>query len=64
MRVAQNEEEQNCIAYQLGINIYFNTTRDIAEGDELKVWYASQYAKKLGKSLRPDGKTKCEFGHD
>lgn len=62
VRVAQTEEEQNCMAYQLGISIYFNTTRDLAIGDELKVWYAPQYARKLKKSLVPDGKTKSMLG--
>ena len=32
----------------------------ILQGDELKVWYAPQYAKKLKKSLTPDGKTRCK----
>ncbi|XP_059171073.1 uncharacterized protein LOC131952446 [Physella acuta] len=62
VQVARNEEEQNCMAYQLGINIFFNTTRDINIGDELKVWYAPQYAKKLKKSLVPDGTTKSMLG--
>ncbi|CAG5130426.1 unnamed protein product [Candidula unifasciata] len=62
VQVAKTEEEQNCMAYQLGINIFFNTTRDVAAGDELKVWYAPQYAKKLKKSLLPDGTTKSMLG--
>ena len=61
VQVARTTEEQNCIAYQLGINIYFNTTKDIATGTPLKVWYAWKYAQKLGKPIEPDGKTKCEF---
>ena len=32
VRVAQTKEEQNCMAYQLGSNIFFNTTRDLAIG--------------------------------
>ena len=61
VQVAQTEEEQNCMAYQLGINIYFNTTTDLAAGDLLRVWYAPQYAKKLNKSLVPDGNTKSKY---
>lgn len=62
VQVATTTEEQNCMAYQLGINIYFNTTKDIAAGTPLKVWYAWKYAQKLGKPIEPDGKTKCKFG--
>ena len=61
VQVAKTAEEQNCMAYQLGINIYFNTTQDIASGTPLKVWYATKYAQKLGKPTAPDGKTRCEF---
>lgn len=58
VQAATNKEEQNCIAYQLGVNIFYNTTRLIRGGEKLKVWYASQYAKKLGKPVQPDGTTK------
>ncbi|KAK7459688.1 hypothetical protein BaRGS_00038991, partial [Batillaria attramentaria] len=64
VQVAKTAEEQNCMAYQLGINIYFNTTRDIPEGDSLRVWYAPQYAKKLGRPVEPDGKAKSMLGED
>jgi hypothetical protein len=61
VEVAASAEEQNCMAYQLGINIFFNTTRDIAPGTPLKVWYAPKYAEKMGKSTQPDGHTRCEY---
>ncbi|CAI9739536.1 PR domain zinc finger protein 15-like isoform X1 [Octopus vulgaris] len=53
VQCAQNEEEQNCIAYQLGTNIFYNSIRTIQEGEQLKVWYALHYAKKLGKPVKP-----------
>lgn len=43
------------IAYQMGTSIYYSTIRDIALGEELKVWYAAPYARKIGKSVTPDG---------
>lgn len=43
------------MAYQMGTSIYYNTIRDIEAGEELKVWYAAPYAKKIGKSVTPDG---------
>ena len=46
------------MAYQLGTSIYYNTIKDIPIGQELLVWYAPQYAKKLGKSVTPDGVSK------
>ncbi|KAK3087788.1 hypothetical protein FSP39_010593 [Pinctada imbricata] len=51
-------EDQNCMAYQLGTSIYYNTIKDVVIGQELMVWYAPQYAKKLGKSVVPDGISK------
>lgn len=53
--------EQNCMAYQLGSNIFYNTTRDIGVGEELLVWYTPTFAKKLGKPPEPDSsyKGKC-----
>lgn len=48
-------DEQNMMAYQMGTSIYYNTIRDIEAGEELKVWYAAPYAKKIGKSVTPDG---------
>ncbi|KAK7092042.1 hypothetical protein V1264_009650 [Littorina saxatilis] len=64
VQVASTREEQNCMAYQLGINIYFNTTSDVPAGTPLKVWYAWKYAQNLGKPSQPDGKTRSMLGLD
>ncbi|XP_061188855.1 PR domain zinc finger protein 15-like [Saccostrea echinata] len=55
VRAATDSNEQNMIAYQMGTSIYYSTIRDIVVGEELKVWYAPPYAKKIGKSVVPDG---------
>ncbi|XP_048730439.2 uncharacterized protein LOC125647703 isoform X2 [Ostrea edulis] len=55
VRTANTADEQNMIAYQMGTSIYYSTIRDIALGEELKVWYAAPYARKIGKSVTPDG---------
>ncbi|KAL5013449.1 hypothetical protein ScPMuIL_007719 [Solemya velum] len=62
VRTANSVEEQNCMAYQLGTNIYYNTTQDIQLLEELKVWYAPQYARKMGKPIHPDGVTQVMLG--
>ncbi|XP_046560922.1 uncharacterized protein LOC124269967 [Haliotis rubra] len=62
VEVARTEEEQNCMAYQLATNIFFNTTKAVEAGSPLKVWYASHYAKKMGKSPQPDGSTISMLG--
>lgn len=49
------------MAYQLGPNIFYNTTRDIGVGEELRVWYAPHFAKKLGKPSQPDNTTKGDY---
>lgn len=53
VQCAENEEEQNCIAYQMGTNIFYSTIKNILQGEQLKVWYASYYAKKLGRPVKP-----------
>ncbi|KAJ8322332.1 hypothetical protein KUTeg_000803 [Tegillarca granosa] len=62
VRAASNYDDQNCMAYQLGTSIFYNTTRDIKMGEELKVWYAPQYAKKVGKPTSSDGISKVMLG--
>jgi hypothetical protein len=52
------ESNKNCIAYQLGNNIFYNSTREITPGEELLVWYAPHFARKLGKPPEPDGMTR------
>ena len=54
VRSAVSEDTQNCMAYQLGTNIFYNVTRQIVPGEEVQVWYAPHFAKKLGKPSLPD----------
>ena len=51
---------QNCMALQMSMEVYYTATRDIPAGEELLVWYAPHYARKMGKSPTPDGITKSE----
>ncbi|XP_033726599.1 uncharacterized protein LOC117316192 [Pecten maximus] len=62
IRAALTTEEQNCIAYQMGMNLYYSTTKDIVPGTELRVWYAPAYARRIGKPERPDGVSKVMLG--
>ncbi|XP_041361633.1 zinc finger protein 91-like [Gigantopelta aegis] len=62
VRTAETASDQNLIAYTLGVNIFYNTTRDIPAGQQLRVWYAPAYARKLGKSPTPDGVTTIMLG--
>lgn len=39
----------------MGTSIFYTAFRDIEAGEELRVWYAAPYAKKIGKSITPDG---------
>lgn len=55
VRAATDATEQNLIAYQMGTSIFYTAVRDIEAGEELRVWYAAPYAKKIGKSVTPDG---------
>ncbi|GAB6018885.1 hypothetical protein CHUAL_000543 [Chamberlinius hualienensis] len=45
---ATSKEQHNLIAYQIGQSIYFSVLRDIRVHEELRVWYAPFFAKKLG----------------
>ncbi|XP_052233490.1 uncharacterized protein LOC127846353 isoform X3 [Dreissena polymorpha] len=56
-------QQQNCIAYQLGPNIFYNTIRDIQPREELRVWYATNFARKLGKPTEPDNISRVLLGH-
>ncbi|XP_060064955.1 uncharacterized protein LOC132545298 [Ylistrum balloti] len=62
IRAALTSEEQNCIAYQMGTNLYYSTTKDIPPGTELRVWYAPAYARRVGKPELPDGVSKVMLG--
>ena len=52
---AQDADTQNCMAFQLGTDIYFSTLKEVPVLGQLRVWYAPHYAKKLGKPAQPDG---------
>ncbi|CAH1774706.1 unnamed protein product [Owenia fusiformis] len=43
--------EQNMVAYQYKEHVYFTTTRPIAPEEELKIWYAGNYAPLMGATL-------------
>lgn len=58
VQAATESYQQNLMAYQLGTSIFYSTTRNIDPGTELRVWYAPQYAKRLGKQPNPDGYSK------
>lgn len=40
--------EQNLVAFQYKGNLYYRTSRDIKEGEELLVFYGNSFAKNLG----------------
>jgi hypothetical protein len=42
------------MAFQIGAELFYNTTREIQIGEEIRVWYAPHYAKKMGMSTLPD----------
>ena len=58
MRAADTTKSQNLMAVQLNSDIFYIVTKVIEPGTELRVWYAPHYARKVGKSTEPDGKTK------
>ncbi|XP_053311705.1 PR domain zinc finger protein 15 isoform X2 [Spea bombifrons] len=51
VRPAKDFSHQNLTAFQHGGDVYFTTSRDIAAGTELRVWYAAFYARKMEKPL-------------
>lgn len=48
VRPAESYADQNCVAYQYGLDIYFTITRNIEARAEIKVWYAPHYAERFG----------------
>ena len=54
---ATNSSDQNCMATQIGRDIFYITTCHVGAGQQLRVWYAPSYARKLGRPVQPDGKT-------
>ncbi|XP_014662732.1 PREDICTED: uncharacterized protein LOC106805592 [Priapulus caudatus] len=55
VRPAFTCEQQNLFAFELQNHIYFSTNRTVEPGEELRVWYAPHYARKLGKVTSPGG---------
>ncbi|XP_014677579.1 PREDICTED: PR domain zinc finger protein 10-like [Priapulus caudatus] len=51
VRPATTQKDQNLIAYQHGNDIFYVSIRNIEPKDEMKVWYAGHYAKRLGLPL-------------
>jgi hypothetical protein len=51
VRLAENNVQQNLMAYQQEDKIYFTTLKTIHEGDELKVWYSRKYGAAIDKPL-------------
>ena len=61
VRVAKDANEQNLALNQEDDQLYFSSTRDINVGEELKVWYSSEYAASLGLNpLSKKPKFKCK----
>ncbi|XP_075053386.1 PR domain zinc finger protein 15 isoform X2 [Mixophyes fleayi] len=64
VRPAMDFTHQNLTAFQHGSEIYFTTSRDIAAGTELRVWYAAFYARKMEKPLlKPPMPSHNEVGY-
>ncbi len=57
---ADTSDSQNLMAVQMGVDLFYMTTRQVLPGEPLRVWYAPHYAKKLDKSPQPDGQTNSE----
>ncbi|XP_055347832.1 uncharacterized protein LOC129594977 isoform X2 [Paramacrobiotus metropolitanus] len=47
VRLATHTAEHNLTAYNVNGEVYFATKRDIAAGEELTVWYSTNYAKAM-----------------
>ena len=56
VNTARNSSEQNLKAIHLDEKIFYETCKDIKNGEELLVWYGKEYAKELGiYGLREEG---------
>ncbi|XP_066265556.1 PR domain zinc finger protein 4-like [Branchiostoma lanceolatum] len=56
---ARTSLEQNLVAHQCGGDIFFTSSKDIAEGEELLMWFAGNYAKLTGVTSKPEQSYKC-----
>lgn len=54
-----SENEQNLVAFQQGGRILFRCCRSIYPGQELKVWYAEEYAQSLSTTWDKIWDKKC-----
>ncbi|GLH04801.1 PR domain zinc finger protein 15, partial [Gryllus bimaculatus] len=59
--VARTAKEQNLVAFQYQSGIYFVTIKDIAVGEELRVWYAKEYAACMGIAPLPKASARIKF---
>ena len=48
IRCARNRFEQNMYLVQYGPNVYYRSFKEIKPGEELLVWYESQYEQYFG----------------
>ncbi|XP_050391091.1 PR domain zinc finger protein 15 [Patella vulgata] len=62
IRPADSVYNQNCMAYTINHNVFYSTTCVIRPDEELRVWYAPHYAKKLGRDAKPNGTTRTMLG--
>ncbi|XP_068187461.1 PR domain zinc finger protein 15 [Antennarius striatus] len=51
VRPATDHKHQNLTVYQQDDDLYFNTSREVLPGTELRVWYGAFYAKKMEKPM-------------
>ncbi|CAH1799467.1 unnamed protein product [Owenia fusiformis] len=61
VRKARATREQNIVAYQEGLNIFFITCKDIEPGAELLYWYSRPYSKYLGVPSAPNEYYSCSI---
>lgn len=47
VRPAESYADQNCVAYQYGLDIYFTITRNIEARAEIKVWLVKDMTKHI-----------------
>jgi len=53
VQFAENKDQQNLLAYQDGIDIFFLATKDIQKDEELAVWYCKEFAARVDQPETP-----------
>ena len=48
IQCARSKGEQNLFVFQYKNNVYYRSFKDIAEGEELLVWYDDRYLQHFG----------------